>query len=356
MPGSSGPSLGTLESVDGPLLLDDIVLPSFTDGSAAAAATRPSPPPAAAGNGSAAPGPFILPTRPVAAAAAAAAIKQALQPASPSSSHSHSPSFDASAASSAASPVSPLSDTPPPESVPLAPLTPAQERLRLILSTVVPFECVSFKSLRGLAGSTRRGLEVLDECAALLYNEIQIRSQAGGLGINIQGRLKSLHSVYRKMVRKGVAVAQVYDSRALRVIVDDADGSQLAEAVESCYRLVGAVHSLWKPIKREFDDYIANPKPSGYQALHTAVRGPGGIPMEVQIKTSSMHELAEYGAAAHWVYKEYTPLLAQPGRGRGGGRGGGPPAAPPPPGFVGQPVLKVAKDKLRWAGGGRGGG
>ncbi|GLC43641.1 hypothetical protein PLESTM_001498700 [Pleodorina starrii] len=378
------PSYGTLESVDGPLLLDGLVLPFGLTATATTTTAADSGDGTDGGGGasSSSGGRELLrqadaPLKPSAAAAAAVdpapdatpAAGQVSKPAGsglraqpPSSAGKQSqPQPPAPAAAAAASDAGisgggggggPLSDVPPAPSLPLSPLSPQQERLKLILSTVVPFESVSFKNLRGLASSTRRGLDVLDECAALLYNEIQIRSQAGGLGINIQGRLKSLHSVYRKMVRKNVAVAQVYDSRALRVIVDDGEGSSLQEAIDVCYRLVNAVHSIWKPIKREFDDYIANPKQSGYQALHTAVRGPGGIPMEVQIKTSSMHELAEYGAAAHWVYKEYTPLLQSPGRGRGSGGGGGGAGGGGrerlPEGYVGQPVLKVAKDKLRY--------
>ena len=81
----------------------------------------------------------------------------------------------------------------------------------------------------------------------------------------------------------------------------------MQDAVETCYALVSTVHSIWKPIPMEFDDYISNPKPSGYQALHTAVKGPGGIPMELQIKTSSMHDLAEYG----FYQSSHTCLFSQ---------------------------------------------
>jgi hypothetical protein len=85
-------------------------------------------------------------------------------------------------------------------------------------------------------------------------------------------------------------------------------GSRSADAIQTCYRLAAAVHKVWRQIDGEFDDYIANPKPSGYQALHTAVWGPGGAALEVQIKTSTMHEHAEYGGAAHWAYKEAGPV------------------------------------------------
>ena len=90
--------------------------------------------------------------------------------------------------------------------------------------------------------------------------------------------------------------------------MDDCNGTRLADAVQCCYRLVTAVHKVWRQIDGEFDDYIANPKPSGYQALHTAVWGPGGAALEVQIKTSGMHEHAEYGGAAHWAYKEVSTV------------------------------------------------
>ncbi|KAF6260029.1 hypothetical protein COO60DRAFT_940116 [Scenedesmus sp. NREL 46B-D3] len=187
---------------------------------------------------------------------------------------------------------------PPPQ------LTAQQQQLLSVLSTVVAFDAVSLKGNRGLTWSAQQGLRVLEEAASRLYMELAVGSFSCGLQVEVQGRLKSLRSVHSKMQRKDCSVEEVYDARALRVVVDDGGGSRLADAVQCCYRLISAVHKLWHPIHSEFDDYIANPKPSGYQALHTAVWGPGGAALEVQIKTSGMHEHAEYGGAAHWAYKE----------------------------------------------------
>lgn len=125
-----------------------------------------------------------------------------------------------------------------------------------------------------------------------------------GMEVTLSSRLKSLYSIYSKMNRKDVSIDKVYDARALRVIVGDKSGTLHGQAVRCCYSLLNIVHRLWTPIDGEFDDYIVNPKPSGYQSLHTAVHGPENSPMEVQIRTQSMHEYAEHGVAAHWLYKE----------------------------------------------------
>jgi GTP pyrophosphokinase len=113
----------------------------------------------------------------------------------------------------------------------------------------------------------------------------------------VSGRAKHIYSIWRKMQRKKLSFHELYDIRAVRVLVP---------AVKDCYAALGIVHSLWKHIPKEFDDYVATPKENGYRSLHTAVIGPEGKALEVQIRTSSMHEEAELGVCAHWVYKEGT--------------------------------------------------
>src|SRR5438105_4398339 len=118
---------------------------------------------------------------------------------------------------------------------------------------------------------------------------------AMGIAATIQGRPKHLYSIWRKMRGKNVAFEQLYDIRAVRVIVSD---------IRECYTVLGVVHDLWTPIEGEFDDYIANPKANAYRSLHTAVMGPEGKTLEVQIRTQEMHQQSEHGVAAHWRYKE----------------------------------------------------
>lgn len=190
-------------------------------------------------------------------------------------------------------------------------LTAEQERTKNIIGTVLPFDASTFNMERlRITPSARRGLEVLQGCAKVLLQEITLEGVASARQVSVQGRVKSLYSTFRKMARKQIPLAQVYDARALRVVVDDDNGMKEREAIAICYNLLPIVHRLWKKVEGEYDDYIALPKPSGYRSLHTAVFGPGGIPMEVQIRTSSMHLEAEYGRAAHWAYKEgKTPPL-----------------------------------------------
>jgi GTP pyrophosphokinase len=125
----------------------------------------------------------------------------------------------------------------------------------------------------------------------------QLRAELARAGIaaEVTGRAKHIYSIWRKMQRKGVDIDQIFDLRAVRIMVDD---------VPACYSALGVVHGLWAHIPSEFDDYIATPKGNNYQSLHTAVLGPEDKPLEVQIRTRAMHEHAEYGVAAHWAYKE----------------------------------------------------
>ena len=118
---------------------------------------------------------------------------------------------------------------------------------------------------------------------------------AQGIAGDVAGRPKHIFSIWKKMRRKDAPIGELYDLRALRVLVDD---------VAACYATLGVVHALWLPVPSEFDDYIARPKPNGYRSLHTAVIGPEGKTLEVQIRTREMHAQAELGVAAHWRYKE----------------------------------------------------
>ena len=116
-----------------------------------------------------------------------------------------------------------------------------------------------------------------------------------GIQAEVSGRPKHIYSIYSKMQRKGVPFEMVTDVRAVRIIVDD---------IPNCYQVLGLIHTHWRPVPGEFDDYIAAPKDNFYQSLHTAVLYDDGKPLEVQIRTKEMHENAEYGIAAHWLYKE----------------------------------------------------
>ncbi len=125
--------------------------------------------------------------------------------------------------------------------------------------------------------------------------EIRRELSAAGVKAEVTGRPKHITSIWNKMRRKHVGIDALFDIRAVRILVDD---------VKDCYTALGLVHNLWTPLPQEFDDYIAKPKANRYRSLHTAVIGPDGKPLEVQIRTHEMHRHSEYGVASHWRYKE----------------------------------------------------
>ncbi len=137
--------------------------------------------------------------------------------------------------------------------------------------------------------------------AAIAEVQEQLRRglDEAGIDAHIQSRVKHIYSIERKIRRKGADRESIYDILAIRVIVN---------SQQDCYGALGVVHGAWRHIPVEFDDYISAPKENGYQSLHTAVLGPDGKPVEVQIRTREMHQNAEYGVAAHWRYKEGGPL------------------------------------------------
>lgn len=157
------------------------------------------------------------------------------------------------------------------------------------------FRYIRPEDYKRIAGLLRERRSDREQFIASAIERLSAALAEEGIDGQISGRPKHLYSIWRKMQRKGVGISELYDIRALRVLV---------KSPAACYTTLGVVHSLWRNIPREFDDYIANPKPNGYRSLHTAVIGDGGKVLEVQIRTPTMHEEAELGICAHWRYKE----------------------------------------------------
>jgi guanosine-3',5'-bis(diphosphate) 3'-pyrophosphohydrolase len=151
-----------------------------------------------------------------------------------------------------------------------------------------------FRELAKLLDTRRRGRESYIERAIA---ELRPSLEAAGIIADIEGRPKHIYSIWKKMQRKGAEFGEIYDVYAIRLLVDE---------VRDCYAALGIVHSIWRPIPGQFDDYIAVPKTNLYQSLHTAVIALDGKPLEIQIRTHQMHQVSEVGIAAHWRYKEGT--------------------------------------------------
>src|SRR5688572_5341420 len=146
--------------------------------------------------------------------------------------------------------------------------------------------------------------EYVSEAGAFLRREL---SKVGIEDAQISGRAKHFYSIYSKMTKKGREFNEIYDLTAMRVIVG---------SVKDCYGAIGVIHAIWKPLPGRFKDFIATPKLNLYQALHTTVIGPEGQPLEIQIRTPEMHELAEFGVAAHVIYKEADGKSGDPDLGK----------------------------------------
>ncbi|MEY3882746.1 MAG: hypothetical protein RLZZ379_24 [Pseudomonadota bacterium] len=128
-----------------------------------------------------------------------------------------------------------------------------------------------------------------------VVSQLKLELSQAGIKGEVTGRPKHIYSIIKKMKSKQLDFSELYDVRAVRILVDD---------VKDCYAALGLIHNLWQPIPGEFDDYIARPKSNNYRSLHTAVSGPRGLALEVQIRTLEMHQYSELGVAAHWRYKE----------------------------------------------------
>ncbi|GLX78376.1 guanosine-3',5'-bis(diphosphate) 3'-pyrophosphohydrolase [Thalassotalea insulae] len=161
---------------------------------------------------------------------------------------------------------------------------------------VLGFEALHPMRARALKSAVKQARGNRKEIINNIQEEIAARLTEHGIEAQVIGREKHLFSIYRKMLNKELMFNEVMDIYAFRIIVDN--------KLDECYRALGAVHNLFKPIETRFKDYIAIPKTNGYQSLHTSLIGPHGIPVEIQIRTRDMDQMADKGVAAHWLYKQ----------------------------------------------------
>lgn len=159
---------------------------------------------------------------------------------------------------------------------------------------VLSFEAIYPIRYQVLKNALRKARGNRREIISTIKNAIIFRLEDASLKCEVSGRQKNLWSIYEKMRQKKLALGAIFDVHAFRIFCDD---------VDTCYRVLGVVHNLYKPIPGRFKDYIALPKANGYQSLHTILIGPHGFPIEIQIRTHDMHRMAESGIAAHWLYK-----------------------------------------------------
>ena len=155
---------------------------------------------------------------------------------------------------------------------------------------------------RVLSKATRAARGNRREVVGKIESAIKARLAEAGVGASISGREKHIYSIYRKMIEKHLSFSEVHDIYGFRVVVKDAP---------TCYLALGVLHGLYKPVPGKFKDYIAIPKANGYQSLHTALIGPYGVPVEIQLRTEEMHRLAEAGVASHWMYKSEVDSLSE---------------------------------------------
>ncbi len=172
----------------------------------------------------------------------------------------------------------------------------------------IEFEDLGFSALhplryRILKSAMTKALGSRREILRLIDGEIRERLKKNAIPFrSLIGREKHVYSIYRKMLEKHLSFSEVMDMYGFRVIVDRLD---------TCYRVLGTLHNLYKPLTQRFKDYIAIPKGNGYQSLHTVLFGPYGVPIEIQIRTEEMHRTAEYGISAHWLYKSEKPSSSE---------------------------------------------